>query len=183
IASSISCVVWGLAEMDPQELQYQCGGIPVSTKPRMVLMYKIMLLVDAFAMATFAFCYYYNKRTLKTGRYELSVRYQAYENLRAIRIFFPIVSTHFITFCLFFLGSIIIRELHAMLTPKTYGLTLLAIYVTPYYVLLMCTLIFVILRKESARVTTFHSAIIESQNERKQQSDTYFRSLLQQWST
>ncbi|VDO08006.1 unnamed protein product [Haemonchus placei] len=169
--------------MDPKELQYQCGGIPVSTKSRMVSMYKVMLLVDALDIIAFALCYYYNRRTLKSGRYELSVRYQVYENLRAIRIFVPVVTIHFIIFGLFLMGSIIIREFRGSLTPKAYGISLLALYIIPYYILTMCSLLFVILRKESNRVSTFQAAIAEGQNEKEQQAETYFRSLRHQWGT
>ncbi|KAK6026032.1 hypothetical protein OSTOST_08052 [Ostertagia ostertagi] len=167
--------------MDPHEIQYQCGGIPLSTRSRMILMYKFMFLIDALSMITFAFCYYYNERTLKKGRYELSLRYQVYENLRAIRIFLPVVTLHFIIFCLFFLGSIIIRELRASLSPKAYGIGVLALYIFPYYILAMCTLLFVILRRESARTTTFQAAIAEGQSGKQQQSEAYFRSLQHQW--
>ncbi|XGW15525.1 hypothetical protein V3C99_001192 [Haemonchus contortus] len=183
VVSAICCVVWGLAEMDPKELQYQCGGVPVSTKSRVVSMYKIMLLVDVLAIMAFGLCYYYNRRTLKCGRYELSVRYQVYENLRAIRIFVPVVTAHFIIFGFFLMGSIIIREFRASLTPKAYGIGLLALYIIPFYILTMCTLLFVILRKESNRVTSFQAAIAEKQNEKEQQAETYFRSLRHQWGT
>ncbi|VDO84696.1 unnamed protein product [Haemonchus placei] len=55
--------------------------------------------------------------------------------------------------------------------------------IIPYYILIMCTLLFVILRKESNRVSSFQAAIAEKQNEKEQQADTYFRSLRHQWGT
>ncbi|KAK6059457.1 integral membrane protein, partial [Cooperia oncophora] len=180
VIGSISSVAWGLAEVDPGELQYQCGGIPLSTRWRMILIYKTLFFVDALAMITFAFCYYHNAKTLRNGRYELSLRYQIYENLRAIRIFFPLAILHFIIFCLFFLGSITIRELRASLTPKEYGIGVLSLYIFPYYILAMCALLFVVLRKESARLTTLQAAISEGQSE-KEQSERHFRTLQDQW--
>lgn len=56
----------------------------------------------------------------------------------------------------------------------------IAFQIIPYYTLVMCILLYIILRKESARIATFRTTIIEYPTG-KEQSDAYFLRLRAQW--
>ncbi|EPB67768.1 hypothetical protein ANCCEY_13143 [Ancylostoma ceylanicum] len=153
---SILCVRWGLDTTDPNELQYQCAGIPVSTKERMISIYSVI-------------------------RFQLDLRYEIQENLKVIRILLPVVVAHFLFFGFFIAGSIFIRQIRLRMSAKAYGIAVLGIYIIPHYILVMCALIYGILRQESRANSKFRKAIAQ-RPAAKQEGETYFDSLRKQWS-
>ncbi|EYC42793.1 hypothetical protein Y032_0518g2823 [Ancylostoma ceylanicum] len=178
---SILCVRWGLDTTDPNELQYQCAGIPVSTKERMISIYSVMFVIDVSSVAAFAYCFYYNKKKLHSGRFQLDLRYEIQENLKVIRILLPVVVAHFLFFGFFIAGSIFIRQIRLRMSAKAYGIAVLGIYIIPHYILVMCALIYGILRQESRANSKFRKAIAQ-RPAAKQEGETYFDSLRKQWS-
>ncbi|RCN49425.1 hypothetical protein ANCCAN_04510 [Ancylostoma caninum] len=178
---SILCVRWGLSTTNPEELQYQCAGIPLSTKQRMIWIYSVMFIIDLFSMAAFANCFYYNKKKLHSGRFQLDLRYEIQENLKVIRILLPVVIAHFFFFGFFIVGSVFIRRFSDEISKKTYGIAVLGIYIIPYYILVMCALIYGILRQESRAHSKFRKSIAQ-RPAGKQEGETYFDSLRKQWS-
>ncbi|CAJ0607844.1 unnamed protein product [Cylicocyclus nassatus] len=101
---SILCMRWGLAATDDAEVLAQCASIPSSATPRMNVVYFIMLIVDLISMLVFAYCLYHNKRKLNSGKYSLDLRYEIQENVKVLRILFPIVISHLFVFGLFIIG-------------------------------------------------------------------------------
>ncbi|CAJ0607840.1 unnamed protein product [Cylicocyclus nassatus] len=177
---SILCMRWGLAATDDAEVLAQCAGIPNSATPRMSVIYFIMLIVDLISMLVFAYCLYHNKRKLNSGMYSLDLRYEIQGNVKVLRILFPIVISHLFVFGLFIIGNIVIRNFREKLHIVTYAILLIAVYVPPYFFLIVSSWIYMVLKCELRALKDFQDAI-EQRPEPKLESDAYFNSLRNQW--
>ncbi|CAJ0607835.1 unnamed protein product [Cylicocyclus nassatus] len=148
---SAVCARWGLGSTDPNELQFFCAAIPNSSTSRMSLIYM---------------------------RFRLELRYEIQENLKVLRILFPIAITHFLVFGIFMLGNVVVRSFREKMPLKIFAISMASVHIMPYYFLILSTWIYVVLRRESLKVLEFRQAI--ARPERNKERDVYFDSLQKQ---
>ncbi|CAJ0607846.1 unnamed protein product [Cylicocyclus nassatus] len=130
-------------------------------------------------MLTFYCCLTYNKRKANSRIFHLEISYEIQENLKVLRILFPIVTSHFVVSGTFIGGTLLIRSLRGVLPYRALVLSLAVIM--PYYFLMVSIWIYMILLRNERESLLFRKTIAQ-RPEANKDSDAYFDSLKNQWS-
>ncbi|PIO73528.1 hypothetical protein TELCIR_04500 [Teladorsagia circumcincta] len=113
-----------------EEQAVYCSSLTAETFDDVLLVHILLFLMLIIALAVFGMLFFLNMKIRKRISHDVSKKYQASENLQALRVLRPMLILHFIGYPLYFVISLVFQGLKKILGSLIFRVLYSAIYVS-----------------------------------------------------
>ncbi|VDO73770.1 unnamed protein product [Haemonchus placei] len=110
------------------ESSYYCSSLTTVNYSNVLLVQIFLFLMLVIAVIVFGLLIFLNRKIRGRISHHVSKKYQATENLRALRVLFPLLILHFIGYPLYFVASIVLMWMKEKLGEMMFRILLSALY-------------------------------------------------------
>ncbi|XGW26863.1 hypothetical protein V3C99_007441 [Haemonchus contortus] len=182
LVSLVSAILLSIAKQYRyciSESSYYCSSLTTENYSNVLVVQIFLFLMLVIAVIVFGLLIFLNRKIRGRISHHVSKKYQATENLRALRVLFPLLILHFIGYPLYFVASIVLMWMKEKLGEMMFRILLSALYFPSHYCLLSTLVLWYIIRKHKKQRQNepFCSA---SQGNRRE-DDVYFQNYRSMW--
>ncbi|EYB80983.1 hypothetical protein Y032_0395g646 [Ancylostoma ceylanicum] len=156
-----------------------CSSVTTETYTDVFITHCLLLVLLIVTIVIFGFIFFQNRRVRSRITRNVSEKYQAIENLRALRILAPLLIFHFICYPFYFAISITTQSLKHITGDLYFRVVYSAVYCPSYYcVLSPLILLYIIKRRKATRKKT---TLTPGNPKPQREDDVYFQNYRSMW--
>ncbi|CAJ0603987.1 unnamed protein product [Cylicocyclus nassatus] len=155
-----------------------CSTVTTETNTDVLIVHSVIFIILVVAVFIYGLTLLMNKKSKKRLTQNVSEKYQARENLRALEILAPLLVFHFIGYLSYFAISIVIQSLKPIVGELPFRVIYSATYFISYYCVISPLLLLHIMKKKKAES---EKTVFNCTGNAQQNKDAYFQSYNQMW--
>ncbi|EYB80987.1 hypothetical protein Y032_0395g648 [Ancylostoma ceylanicum] len=156
-----------------------CSSVTAETYTDVLITHSLLLMLLTITVIIFGFIFLQNRRVTKRVARNVSEKYQATENIRALRMLAPLLIFHFICYPLYFTVSIITQSIRHLVGTLYFRVIFSAVYCPSYYCVLSPLILLYIIRKKAS--TNEKTIFTVTTGKPQREEDIYFQNYRTMW--
>ncbi|KAK5986127.1 hypothetical protein GCK32_007709 [Trichostrongylus colubriformis] len=161
------------------KLSVYCSSLTSKTLNDVIYVHSFLFVMLIVTMIVFGRLFFLNMKIRSRIAHDVSEKYQASENLRALRLLSPLLIFHFIGYPLYFAISIVLLWVKKTLGDPMFRVSFSATYFPSHYCLLSTLILWYFIRKE--KIQRGKTAFLSTSSGNRREEDVYFQNYNTLW--